>query len=106
MEGQLLWVRIGLLYLLFVNGVTGIWATVSPRSFYDDFPGGGHAWVGGDGPYNEHLVRDIGSWGLGVPLVVLPAALLLPPASSIVAGLAPAPAHVPRSDKRLVGEAC
>lgn len=39
----------------------GAWATVAPRSFYDDFPGFNRLWVGGDGPYNEHLVRDVGS---------------------------------------------
>ncbi|WP_121257059.1 hypothetical protein [Nocardioides ferulae] len=39
----------------------GGWGTFAPRSFYDDFPGLNRAWVGGDGPFNEHLVRDIGS---------------------------------------------
>lgn len=44
-----------------------------PRSFYDDFPGGGIAWVSVDGPYNEHLIRDIGAWSLGTTVVVLAA---------------------------------
>ena len=46
--------------LVVVGGSTGLWATLSPRSFYDEFPGGGRAWVAADGPYNEHLVRDFG----------------------------------------------
>ena len=42
----------------------GWWASLAPRSFYDSFPGLNRMWVGGDGPYNEHLVRDIGGLGL------------------------------------------
>jgi hypothetical protein len=39
----------------------GAWASLAPRSFYDGFPGLNRVWVGGDGPYNEHLVRDVGA---------------------------------------------
>ncbi|RYJ07339.1 MAG: hypothetical protein EON52_01765 [Actinomycetales bacterium] len=39
----------------------GLWAAAAPRSFYDSFPGLGHLWVAVDGPYNEHLVREVGS---------------------------------------------
>jgi hypothetical protein len=39
----------------------GGWAAPFPRSFYDSFPGLNRSWVGGDGPYNEHLVRDVGA---------------------------------------------
>jgi hypothetical protein len=39
----------------------GGWAATFPRSFYDSFPGFNRSWVGGDGPYNEHLVRDVGA---------------------------------------------
>lgn len=46
----------------------GSWASFAPRSFYDDFPGFNRMWVGGDGPYNEHLVRDVG--GLYLALAV------------------------------------
>lgn len=42
---------------LYVGG----WAAVDPRSFYDSFPGLGSIWVAVDGPYNEHLVRDVGT---------------------------------------------
>lgn len=41
--------------------IIGGWAVAAPRSFYDEFPGGGWAWVAVDGPYNEHLVRDVGA---------------------------------------------
>ncbi|MGH9228864.1 MAG: hypothetical protein ACRD07_09060 [Acidimicrobiales bacterium] len=60
------------LALLFVQGlVVGAWAAAWPRSFYDDFPGGGRAWVAADGPYNEHLVRDFGDLNLALAVVTL-----------------------------------
>jgi hypothetical protein len=46
----------------------GWWASLAPRSFYESFPGFNRMWVGGDGPYNEHLVRDVG--GLYLALAV------------------------------------
>lgn len=64
-----------LLALLFVPAlVMGAWAEFSPQSFYDDFPGLGLVWVSGDGPFNEHLVRDFGALNLALA-VVLGAAL-------------------------------
>lgn len=47
----------------------GIWAMVWPHSFFTTFPGLGQAWVSPLGPFNEHLVRDVG--GLYVALLVL-----------------------------------
>lgn len=61
--------RIGLAMLVVSGALVGIWAGFAPRSFYDDFPGFGRSWVSVDGPYNEHLVRDVG-W-LNLTLVVL-----------------------------------
>jgi hypothetical protein len=80
--------RAGLLYGAYVNASVGVWATVAPRSFYDDFPGLGRAWVSADGPYNEHLVRDVGAWGLGMTVVLLAAAWWLSRPLLITAGLA------------------
>jgi len=53
----------------------GVWAELAPRSFYDSFPGSGHHWVAVDGPYNQHLVRDVGALNLAL-LVVLVAAIV------------------------------
>jgi hypothetical protein len=47
----------------------GVWAAFFPHSFYRDFPGFGRVWVAVDGPYNEHLVRDVG--GLYLAMAVL-----------------------------------
>ncbi len=57
--------------------VTGAWAGVAPRSFYDDFPGFGGHWVSGDGPFNEHLVRDVGWFNLALAVAAVIAAVTL-----------------------------
>jgi hypothetical protein len=54
----------------------GVWAQLAPRSFYDGFPGG-LGWVALSGPYNEHLVRDVGGLINGLGLVAALAALSL-----------------------------
>jgi hypothetical protein len=53
----------------------GLWQAVFPASFYADFPGWGHSWVSPDGPYNEHLLRDVGQGNLAVGTVALVALL-------------------------------
>ena len=55
-------------------GWVGGWALIAPASFYRSFPGGGRSWVSIDGPYNQHLVRDVG--GLNLALLVLTVAAL------------------------------
>jgi hypothetical protein len=62
--------RAGLATLSFVPAWIGIWATVAPRSFYDHFPGWS-SWVAPLGPYDEHLVRDVGAFQLGLLVVGL-----------------------------------
>ena len=49
----------------------GSWQAFSPASFYADFPGLGHRWVSPDGPYNEHLLRDVGQGNLAIGAVAL-----------------------------------
>ncbi|MEL6891702.1 MAG: hypothetical protein AAFP84_08910 [Actinomycetota bacterium] len=99
------WVRIALGYLIAVTAPLGAWALLAPRSFHDDFPGLGRAWVAVDGPYNEHLVRDVGA--LNLALVVLFAAawwrpdrrlLELSGAAALVWGLPHAVYHVLNTD--------
>src|SRR4051794_28720918 len=57
----------------------GAWAALAPRSFYDNFPGGGHHWVSADGPFNEHLVRDVGTLNLALAVVAGIAAFTVVP---------------------------
>ncbi|GAA1593546.1 hypothetical protein [Actinoplanes couchii] len=61
--------RVCVLLLAVQAVVVGTWAAVLPLSFYRDFPAPGWNWVSLLGPYNEHLVRDVG--GLYLALAVL-----------------------------------
>ena len=69
--------RIGLLLLATQPAVVGLWILAAPRSFYDDFPGGGRHWVSPLPPYNEHLLRDFGAANIGFLVLLLAAALYL-----------------------------
>ena len=80
-------VRIALGLLVVQGLVVGAWAAAGPRSFYDDFPGGGRAWVAADGPYNEHLVRDFGDLNLALGVVTLVALLTMSRAVVLAAAL-------------------
>lgn len=58
-----------LLWLLAISFVVvGAWALFLPASFHADFPLD-RAWVALDGPYNEHLVRDVGGLQLALAVV-------------------------------------
>ncbi len=61
-------------FVLFGLGVGG-WQALAPASFYEDFPGAGRHWVSVDGPYNEHLLRDVGQGNLALGVVALVALL-------------------------------
>jgi hypothetical protein len=77
------------LALLALSGLwVGIWATGWPRGFYDAFPGLNRVWVGVDGPYNEHLVRDVGGLYLGLGIASLVALWLRDRRSALVLGVA------------------
>lgn len=63
--------RLALVVLAGGSLLVGVWAQGFPRSFYDDFPGMGRVWVAVDGPFNEHLVRDVGGLNLGLAFVAV-----------------------------------
>jgi hypothetical protein len=63
--------RIALAVLAIGVAPLAFWASFAPRQFYDAFPGGGHDWISADGPYNEHLVRDVGGFNLALLIVVV-----------------------------------
>jgi hypothetical protein len=63
--------RFALGYLGFNTLLVGVWAQMAPRSFYDSFPGLGRVWVAIDGPYNEHLIRDVGGLNLALTTVLV-----------------------------------
>lgn len=66
----------GLAYVALSSLFIGAWAQFFSQSFYASFPGFG-VWVAGDGPFNEHLIRDLG--GLNLSLAVLGGLALLKP---------------------------
>jgi hypothetical protein len=79
--------RACLAVLILSQGAIALWALLAPRAFYDDFPGGGRSWVSPLGPYDEHLVRDVGALSLGLTVVLLAAAIWPDPRLRLVAAL-------------------
>jgi hypothetical protein len=67
--------RLGLVVVAAGAAVVGVWAQAFPRSFYADFPAMGRVWVAVDGPYNEHLVRDVGGLQLALAFTAVLALL-------------------------------
>ncbi|MGY1695445.1 MULTISPECIES: hypothetical protein [unclassified Geodermatophilus] len=68
-------VNVLLAWFTFFGLVIGSWQMLAPESFYRDFPGLGRHWVSVDGPYNEHLLRDVGQGNLVLGVVALVALL-------------------------------
>lgn len=69
--------RVLLIVIAGGNALVGFWAALAPQSFYDDFPGAGRHWVALDGPFNQHLVRDVGTLNLALTAIAV-AALIRP----------------------------
>lgn len=63
-------VWIGLWLMALTGLITGLQQQFTPRWFYDEFPGFGMHWVSGDGPFNEHLLRDLGGANLALAMVI------------------------------------
>lgn len=70
------WLRVIFAYLTFQSLQIGVWALVAPQSFYDNFPGP-RSWVSVDGPFNEHLLRDVGALNIALAIVLVMAAVKL-----------------------------
>jgi hypothetical protein len=68
-------IRFGLIYLAVTVGLVAAWILIAPRNFYDEFPAGSAHWVSALPPYNEHLIRDFGSAGLGLAVLAVLAAV-------------------------------
>lgn len=69
--------RLGLVALGAPLLALGAWAVLAPRSWFDDFPGGGRHWVSALGPYNEHLATDVGAFFLAIGGLLIFAAVVL-----------------------------
>ena len=64
-------VKAGLWAMALLALLAGLQQQFTPRAFFDTFPGFGLQWVSVDGPYNEHLVRDLGGANLALAVVIL-----------------------------------
>jgi uncharacterized membrane protein len=61
-------IRFALVYMAIALGLVAAWILIAPKHFYDEFPGPS-TWVSALPPYNEHLIRDFGSAGLGLAVL-------------------------------------
>lgn len=68
--------RLGLAGLGLIQVTNGLYALVSPRGFYDDFPVG-RGWVEAIPAYNPHLMTDVGALFLATGALMLLAAIRL-----------------------------
>jgi hypothetical protein len=80
------WGRVALGYAIFVSAQIAVWALLAPSSFYDNFPGLGRVWVAVDGPYNEHLIRDVGALNLALCVLLIAAFVRMTRDLVLVAG--------------------
>jgi alkylhydroperoxidase family enzyme len=69
--------RFLLLALGIPQALIGFWALFAPRSFYDDFPAGTDGWVNQLGPFDEHLVTDVGSLFVAIGVLAILAGISL-----------------------------
>jgi AhpD family alkylhydroperoxidase len=67
-------IRALLLLLAIPQGVVGVWALFWPHSFYGDFPTGTKGWVHVLGPFDAHLVTDVGGLFIAVSAMMVLAA--------------------------------
>lgn len=71
-----------------IGAYVGVWASFWPDSFYATFPGLGRIWISVDGPFNEHLIRDVGGLYLGLAAASAAAAFSRTPEAGRVIGVA------------------
>ena len=79
-------------FLLFALGIPqaliGLWAVLAPSSFYDDFPAGTDGWVDVLGPFDEHLVTDVGALFVALGFLLCFAAVSLRRGTVLAAAIA------------------
>ena len=85
-----------LLYGVYVNGIVALWATSRPAAS-TKLPRLRPVWVAVDGPYNQHLVRDVGTLALGLTIVLVAAAWTLSRPLLITAAAAMTAAALPHT---------
>jgi hypothetical protein len=80
--------RILLALTVLLGAYVGIWGYFAPQMFYTSFPGLGMHWIDVDGPFNQHLTRDVGSLDLALAAGSLAAIVTRTAVAGRVMGLA------------------
>lgn len=65
----------------------GVWASIFPYRFFTSFPGAGLHWIELMGPYDEHLVRDVGFMYLAMAAMMIAAMFTRTAVAGRLAGL-------------------
>lgn len=65
------WIQVLLGFNLVTLLPLAVWPLVSPRGFYNTFPGGSYHWIDINGPYNEHFLRDFGALNAALAVVLI-----------------------------------
>lgn len=81
------WLTIVLWLIAIPNVITGLWAIVAPRHWFDTFPGWVPHLVAAHPPFNEHLATDAGAGLLTVGVLAAAAAVLRRRDAVVVAGV-------------------
>lgn len=68
------WVPTWLIILAVPQMVIGLWAYISPRTWFEQFPGMDPRLVASEPPFNEHLASDAGAGFLTTAVLLLGAA--------------------------------
>ena len=79
--------RVILLVLAASGLYVGLWGLANPGAFYRSFPGFGRHWINVDGPYNQHLIRDVAAFYTALAVLNIVAALRAERALTWTAGL-------------------
>lgn len=66
---KLLLDRISLAFMGVTSAYAGVFAYFATESFHADFPGLGLRWLPQLGPYNEHLIKDVGAFYLAITVL-------------------------------------
>jgi len=80
--------RIALLVSIVLALTVGVWAYFFPGAFYSSFPGLGAHWIDEDGPFNEHLIRDVGGMYLALGAASIVSLVRFSGANALVIGTA------------------
>ncbi|KJK33720.1 hypothetical protein UK23_45030 [Lentzea aerocolonigenes] len=66
---KLLLDRISLAFMGVTGAFVGVHAYFATQHFYDNFPGLGLRWLPQLGPFNEHFIKDVGAFYLGITVL-------------------------------------